>query len=827
MALRRKRNEQNGVKDGSWGYSQESLAELERGVYGRTTNRKSRYNSSSEQTRQAHELPALEGMASKEIWESNYGKNRKSPNTVDTRSARRKYEQRVGHFADDARNLRNQGYGSSYTNIDFSGISDLDRDVLDAALARRENEKNITALNSPSDEDRIAEAQSYIDKYGHSKEDVLNAYQIYKASQEREARETTPFKAGLKDFRSAPDRGIANAVKYLGHNFLPDSDIEKAGDWLREKTGANEVEKQRNYSRESTKIGNVKKALLDPYFQYGDLASSELAAALLSGGAMADPASGFGMMFEGNPLLKGAMRYGSGYGLTADEKYNQLVKQGVDEEEASRLANVSGLSMAAAQAAGKLIPSLGASAPLAQRLLTNGGLNATIMAGRQGLEEIADSLIRDNQSEYNQSVQKHTAEGMTPEKADLTAKMEILSRMGGAGLFGFLMGAGSELASNGLSKAASKVADNVDDTLNSVWATQQALPQNDIPQLTGSVDNTQALTGSTYNVPALVDNIYPIQMPGTQGVIPMPGTNGVIAPIVGQTNMPEVGGASAPVANKVANETAQLTDRVTAKLTGETLKKAETRQTEISTRLGELKKEIAEQANIAKNAPKTKRNAEYKKLEALKKEQEKLAYEQYALGRQINGLPEISKQERDFITSYKADLKKVGNMYAGKEGKKLAQEAITALEKYESTGNNTDYFDFLKKVYALESAAVNPYTNKGNGKVSTYDTYFKKEDGSALTEQLVPAEMGKEDPLTFKTLMKMLVPNASAETAPVEAPVQTPTPQTANNEGLYPEEIAAKALEDKYENLRQYSDQPVMVKKSEIPEDVLPTDSNV
>jgi len=783
MALRRKRNEQNGVKDGSWGYSQESLAELERGVYGRTTNRKARYNSSSEQTRQAHELPALEGMASKEIWESNYGKNRKSPNTVDSRSARRKYEQRVGHFADDARNLRNQGYNSSHQSFDFSDYDNLieNRHQIDFGIFSNPGMQELadpdgytkgkgvlpidTYIKHPeliTPEVR----QAFINKFGAPISEVIPAYQSYVEEQNRKYAEEHPIRVGLEDIGSAFERGNAATTARIANKIAPNtkiSDYFNSDEYLKK---VNAAEKKRDYVRGSQNLSESEKNLYNMLYGGGDWLSSSLTGGLLTGGVgVANPETGFALTVQPSKLVKALTEAYTKFGLGRTQEYGNLKRRGVSEEEAQKMADFSGaMAGATAGATAGLGGFGGTSGSALENLAWAFGRSAAVGGVSQTANEFAEKKILDEQSIYELSKQAYITQGLSEEEATKKADADRATRIGGAALINGLVGAGSNLLSQGVSNIKNALVPVENEPLNSVWATQQALPQNDIPQLTGTVDNTQALTGSTYNVPALVDNIYPIQMPGTQGVIPMPGTNGVIAPVIG--------GESAPVANKVANETAQLTDRVTAKLTGETLKKAETRQAEITTRLGELKTQIAKQSEVAKNAPKTKKNAEYKKLDALKKEQDKLVYEQYALGRQINGLPEISRQERDFITSYKADLKKVGNMYAGKEGKKLAQEAITALEKYESTGNNTDYFDFLKKVYALESAAVNPYTNKGNGKVTTYDTYFKKEDGSSLTEQLVPAEMGKEDPLTFKTLMKMLVPNSSAESAPVDVPVE-------------------------------------------------------
>lgn len=777
MARRRKDEQYNGAKNGSWGVSEKALAALESGNY---KGRKAQYRTSEEQTRQSQDFPALDGMldsdASKKIWESNFGRSRRQ--NVDTNRARRSYEQRMAHNAPDFRDLRNNGFNASYNSIDFSGLSDFDKELLDAELYNRDNN-----LERRTDAEKIANAQSYIDKYGKSRNEVLDAYQMYKAAQEREARETTPFKAGFKDFKSAPDRGLANAVKYLGENFLPDSDIEKFGDWLQEKTGVKEVEKQRNYSRESDKIGDFKKAMLDPYFQYGDLASSELASALLSGFAMGDPAAGFGMSFEGNPLLKGAMKYGTGYGLTADEKYNQLVRQGVDEDEAAQRANIAGLGMVAAQAAGRAVPTLGAGTSLAQRLLTKGGIGGTIMAGRQGLEEIADALIGENQGEYNQSVQKHIAEGMSPKKADLAAKAELYSRLGGSYLFGLLTGAGTELAENGLSKAASKAADNVDDTLNSVWATQPALEDKGVPRLTGTVDNTQALPGNG-QLPALVDNIYPIQMPGTNGVINLPGET---APIM----LPDLAAQSAPVANKVMNESAGWTNpRLIKKLEGAELAEAQAQIKSNNNKIEALKTEI----EVLKNDPKNMYRGNLKKavqkdIYNREKQMRELQSANKGLDQQVKGglkpvLDMLSKEQKNLIydTSGKYDSVFSQINFAAKfagdtpEAKALATKAQNAIRQYVKTGSSKSLKDMTTALTELDNMAktVNAIWKSSKGNEWNYEKAFG--DQAQYLYNLQPvADIYNAEKAAARAAQN--VPQTAGESAPIEAPVQYPTPQ--------------------------------------------------
>ena len=755
MAQRKRRNEQsNGVNNGSWGYSEQSLKALESGQYGKTTGRQAKYKTSQDQLKQSQNFPALDGLltsANKEIWDSNYGKNKKQ--YVDTGRARRNYENRVGHFANDARNLRNNGYESSFTDIDFSKVSDFDKELLDAALTRWDTEQQLNDnirnyasgsagqkvnqwlknINSPSDEDRIAEAQSYIDKYGKSKDEVLKAYQIYKESEERRKREESPYLTGFKDFKSAPDRGLANFVKRASNKYFTGSDLEGLGDTLQRIAGTEEVEKQRNYSRNSNKISGVKKAFLDPYYQYGDLASTELAGALLGGGmAMADPAVGFGMSIEPTAGLGTAFKMGTGYGLTAEDKYNELIKQGVDPQKAADMANMSGISMAAAMAANKLIPSLeGASLPT--KMLTKGGIGGTVMAAREAADQIADILTLGDQSAYKGKVNNYMAQGKSEAEAHNAARNDLLASDAGAYLFGLLTGAGSELVGNRMSKALSKGVDEVDDTLNSVWATQPALEDKGVPRLTGTVDNPQALPGSG-NLPALVDNIYPIQMPGTNGVINLPGET---APIM----LPDLAAKSAPVANKVMNESAGWTNpRLIKKLEGAELAQAQEQIKGNSGRIEALQTEIATMKKDPKNMYRGNlKKAVQKEIYNREKEIRELQSTNKGLQQQVKGglkpvLDMLTKEQKNLIydTSGKHDSVFSQINFAAKfagdtpEARALATRAQNAIRQYVKTGSRESLNDMTTALTELDNMAksVNATWKSSKGNEWNYEKAF-------------------------------------------------------------------------------------------------------
>ena len=82
--------------NGSVGLSAEAQRALDTGTYGELNTRKSKYNTSQEQTQQAKSLPVLKGISIPEsntdAWESNLSKNK---SYIDTDRARRKYAEKL------------------------------------------------------------------------------------------------------------------------------------------------------------------------------------------------------------------------------------------------------------------------------------------------------------------------------------------------------------------------------------------------------------------------------------------------------------------------------------------------------------------------------------------------------------------------------------------------------------------------------------------------------------------------------------------------------------------------------------------------------------
>ena len=220
----------------------------------------------------------------------------------------------------------------------------------------------------------------------------------------------------------------------------------------------------------------------------------------------------------------------------------------------------------------------------------------------------------------------------------------------------------------------------------------------------------------------------------------------------------------------------------------------ETRRSDAKKALKDRRKAIKEQYQKYKDATNKKtRKAEYQKYEQMRKAVPKMEYELRNLDRQINGLAPISDRSMVAIDAYKSDLRKVGNMYAGENGKALAKEAIDALDKYEKSGVNTDFWDFAKKVQALKDASTEVYTSK-DGTRSVYETWHNDEDGSELIQQIMPPEDGHQPSLMWGAIGEILK-KAETEKAPVEtvaAPVEAEAP--VENVNTVPEVTEAPTI---------------------------------
>ena len=686
----------------------EALKALSSGTYDQLTGRDPKYKTSGEQTLANTQslVPALDGIygnvsSNTPAWESSFGKR-----GVDTVGARKKYEQRIGHVTDDvaARNLRNRGYSGSYTDFDFDNIDAIEKEALGTAYKRREDARRANAtretdllgfLRREQEESDDETRRYFANKYGASFNDVMDAYGRYLEKQKRQQREDHPWIEAVKDIPSAFERGISSAAGWAAHTAFPYSDLDK---WLNNENiqkKVQEVEKERNYSRNSTKIGDTEKKILEGAYQAGDLISSSLVGGALGGGfGVVNPETGYALAVEPAKWVGQAAKAVPAYGLGAESKYQQLKKQGVDEDKARQLANISGL-MTGAQAGFMPIGQTKEGISVGAKILLDTAKQSGIAMGREIADETAEQLVLENQSTLNATKQAYMAQGQSDSEATKNAWKDLIGRVLAAGGEGALWGGVTSAVGNlALPKLSSNVSPSED--LNSVWATQPALEQNNIPRLTGTVENPQALPGSG-TLPALPDNIYPIQMPGTNGVINLPGQT---API----QLPDLAATSAPA--RTMNLAA----------TPSTIRSSAVSLAELNSKKAAIEKSIrAHENNISIYQQDQWRGqvkkASQKKIRQANREIAELKQELKSINRQIKGEPtpvieQLDKGDQTSFKNYKTALKKLGEQYGGQDGKDIAESAAQLLDNYIETGDKESLRGFARDMFQIHLMAA-------------------------------------------------------------------------------------------------------------------------
>lgn len=434
-----------------------------------------------------------------------------------------------------ANNLTDKGFsGSKSSNtIDFDYVLKNDKYWGNKGMS-------VGALDIDSDYRRkmgrtenAEDNAKYYQRFGMSRNEVLDQYDKYK-------RETHPIRTAFEeDFRSAPDRAVTGALGSLAHLAFPHSDLDKMAnsDFVQRKN--REVQRGRDYVQDSNKLTDTQKAIARGVESGGDFLTNMATAGVLGGGgAIADVASGVGTMIQPakwvSPFLNGLFNYGS----TSQEVKHDLERQGVDSDTAYNMGNASG---AISGAAGALMMGTGGKAASTganwlMKALAEGGRIGGISLGQQGLQEIANQLILDNQSTFNNDVQNYVAQGYSEEEAANHAAANVLGRVGSAGATGFLGGAGFSLLGSGLSKIANRVNQGVPSAGASAGSSynggfnEYAQPSNNRPLLT----QVDALPDNGTPIPSIEGMMTlglpkkqlpsdAIRMPGTQGVIHLPG----------------------------------------------------------------------------------------------------------------------------------------------------------------------------------------------------------------------------------------------------------------------------------------------------------------
>ena len=697
--------------NGSRGYSQEALRRLETGTY---RGRKQQYRTSEDQVKAIpKKVPALEGMTRSPSFDQT--------GHVDTANARRKYEQRT-NYKPIGRGLDSKDADTLYKIFDRNRLSSGGNKAITRQL------KNNIWLNT----------SDWENKYGKSVEQIVDDYsKDYERIAERKNAEkgnknkvSTTFGNIFRGGTVEPALDLESTI--LGQ-IAPDTELTKA---VRNATEKYSKQKAQTKAGVTSDMSDVGKGFYDVATNLAERGLEYL-----------------------NPS---AIKYGLQFGKTAENKRQQLKERGIEGKLAEVQSGITGLADAALDYAGfEALPALKGLRESGNigKMLAGG---AAVGGGEQALTSLidlaTDRIFNRDQSINAANVRNYMAQGLSKEEAEKQAFWDDVKQVaietGSGAAFGALIQL-PKAAKTSLDNFARRyyadhyIIDPDDPILNDAVDTsdlneyaQDLLPQNSVPMLTDGRVNT-ALEGQRY--PGLPERQLPaIQLPGTNGTIELPDLTGQSTHTVRN-------------AVRTAAESTPQNPRIVKSIE------------EVQQALKEQRKAIREQGKKYKEATNKKtKKAEYLKYKEMQKELPQMQNKIRDLERQANGLAPISDRAKEAFDSYKEDLRKVGNMYAGENGKTLAKEAIDALEKYERTGVNSDFWDMANKVIALKEAATESYTSQA-GNTSTYNTWFNEEDGGDLMQRILPPDNDRPPSIMWQAIGEALTtkkPEVAATSAP-------------------------------------------------------------
>ena len=830
-----------GTNNSKLGYSEKSLAALERGSYDTLTKRDPKYRTSAQQTQQVRELPKLEGMTRSKSFSGGLSANNmrtKARSNISSATYKTSpvISSKILKTTPTGINLKDRGFSSSINNvpIDFDYVLKNDKvfgnkgfsmNALKSDLKARQRERDLTEKTGYQDqlskERKKKLDETYYKRFGMSSDQVLDQYEQYMKDKEKASREKLPILSSLKDLISAPNRAGAGAMASLAHMAFPESDLDKflnSDLMLRE---VKDVQEKRDYVQDSDKVSNTKKNIAKAVGSGSDFLAN-LATAGVVGAPMAigDVASGTGTLIETAPWVGKALNGLLNLGSTAQSTKHDLEKQGIDSDTAYDLANASG---AVAGAAGALMmnnPAASKGANWIVKALAEGGRMGGISAGSTALQEVANKLILDNQSTYDTDVNRYMAQGMTEDEAAKKAALNILGRVGLSGAGGFALGAGTSVASSALQGLLNKGVPN----LNEYMARQEALPMNDnlgLPQ-----NDIPALDGSTYSL-ALPEKQLPanvIRMPGTNGVIQLPLKEAPGAPEIipnatpGESKVELLPNKSLKAENKVVNESAKNNPRMVINLEGEERAKVESERAQVKTR----KKQINEELNALKQKDKLTK-AETAQKKALTAEKNKLDQQDKDLGYRLDGkakpFKEIMKGEdweaynnlygtkMNKATGQMGTFGKIDNVvkFAGKtdEAVQLGKQIKQGFENYIESGGKSQVFDEIQDAanrldaLAKESDLI-PFGDKKY--VDRLAAIYGSDPETASIWDFLTNDINDAGEAARKLSSKYAIPE---ETPTTEAPSTEIPEESTGDRALTPEEVQ-KLQEGLAESERNY-----------------------
>lgn len=754
--------------NGSRGYSQEALRRLETGTY---RGRKQQYRTSEEQTQAVRtQVPALEGLTRSPVFDQT--------GNVDTANARRRYEQRT-NYTPIGRTLSQRD-----RDVVYNGVMDMFNNNLSVEEAadrmRRGNGQTAAGMTG-----QYVANKDWEREYGKSLEKILedsakNFEQDTISRSEKMGEDSKVASTLASTYLNAFAKPLFGAKAQINTLINPESQRTKNSQKVARAISETSKSAREGVTKNMSKGGKAVYDFITPV-------TDRLARRTL--GKTGHILTGFG---------------------TAEDKRENLEDRGIT----GRKAVLEGLGSGAVDAAldfygMEQLPALKGlreSGSIGKMLLGGAGVGAGEQAITSLIDMAIDRISNKDKSLNAENVRKYMAQGMSQEDAASQAFWDDVQQVaidtGSGALFGALMQA-PKAVKTGLENIARnyyvnnfildpddpRMKDAVDISDLNEYA-QEALPQNNVPMLTDNRTKS-AIPGQEYL--GLPERQLPaIQLPGTNGIIEMedsttlpltPETKDTVIPILNavpgeakRENLP----------NKVVAESRGQNPRLVIPLEGKALQDAKTSKADINKQIKALNNTIKLQEKVAKEGKnKAIRAAETKKLNEMKTQLADLKQQKTAIDRQISGTPtpiieQLTPDEVAKVNAFKSEVRKVGNMWAGDQGKELAKRVNTALDKYIETGNEADLREYAMELIQLENSATGEYTSKA-GNTSRYSDYNEQ-------YSLFDAGTSGLDPIFEKSRQMnqtgRYAPEVTAESMPIDL-----SEQTENH--LSAEEIAA------------------------------------
>lgn len=779
------------------------------------------------------------------------------------------------------KNLTEKGFPSSVKNIDFGALqyspehmgnqagdilshlglgpdksqagsvySPEMRDRLDYDLEMRNKSKRWNAFVDASLPDFLKtnpntdeSEDEYRRIFGLSKEAVLDQYEKYKEAEEKKSREEHPFKSGLTDFVSAPDRATMGFLGNMSEWLFPGSDLSNMLNSDLAQSEVRDVQRKRDYTYDSDKLTEGQKNWAKIYNQGGDFVVNSVAAqaiANLIAGVSAIDSLGSATSFinskafeespqiaelvnngaDINQLRAAAQAYaktqfapvstkaatklaqaGIAAGETSSQKLHDLEKQGIDHDKAVEMAAVSGLlSGGSRYAMAGLGGAVAEGANWLTQALSRGGQAAIFGAAGQSASELAEMLILQEDATYRKEIQNYMQQGMSEKEAGQKAASNILARAGLAGLEGGLFGVGSSLLETGVGSLLNRqtipgpediyvnsdVVNNGPQTLGLPGSQMQGVPG-------GNAGYIPATTG----LPALQAPANVIQMPNTSSgpVIPMPDFSS--GPAI---QLPDL-------SNTVNPYLLQGEELENAKATyKENLKTIKALKDEIKIIEGDKSNYRGDKLTKANQARVNERKKQIKALES----------ENKPLYRGIKGKSTpikelLSKEDYNYIYNYKTpdSIEQQINYlvnYAGKtpEAVQMGKDLKKTIDNFVEAGDALLINDVWEKASALETLARTTNATYVNSGLKHVTDYFGDEN-NAFANSLI------NDKALYRAYYLAKERNESEETIKYNPPAPAETPAAGESAPVNPWSNTADSLiaedsyarGDEYKNLRK------------------------